>query len=240
MTFQTENERLRVVCFSPDKKKRLVKYLHNNISCEISNVGASNNSSGDVIVNSYSIIKERTVNFVKDDGSLHLTKIDAINELELYTRVNINLLIVTVGECIMRGKLKVRETFVSDGEDTITLTLFGEIADSVLVKECYMFTNLSVGIFNQKFFLKSTDVTTVTKLEETISADNIEGDVTNKRTKVRLTSIDKSSMSMNVCCPNCSSKITEDPACSKLISCANCDTISLRSDCAGKFKTTCR
>ena len=51
------------------------------------------------------------MNFVKDDGSLHLTKIDAIiNELELYTHVNINLLIVTIGECIMRGKLKVRES----------------------------------------------------------------------------------------------------------------------------------
>ena len=57
--------------------------------CEISNVGGCSNNSRDVIVNSYSVVEEWSVNFMRDDvGSIEISTIDAIiNELNIYQYV---------------------------------------------------------------------------------------------------------------------------------------------------------
>ena len=42
MTFQTQNENLRDVCFSPEKRKRLAQFKTDRVGCVISNLIQSN------------------------------------------------------------------------------------------------------------------------------------------------------------------------------------------------------
>ena len=72
-------------------------------------------------------------------------------------------------------------------------------------------------------------MTTSKEIDNIVAADLEEDNKVKELKKVRVTSLDKSSMLLTRCCPNCSAKITNTD--SKLVTCDNSDTVSLKSDC---------
>ena len=65
MTFQTQNENLRAVCFSPEKRKRLAQFQTDGVSCVISNLIQSNEK--EVKLTNNSTVKPETVAFPKNE-----------------------------------------------------------------------------------------------------------------------------------------------------------------------------
>ena len=65
MTFQTQNENLRAVCFSPEKRKRLAQFKTDSVSRVISNLIQSNEK--EVKLTNNSTVKPKTVAFPKNE-----------------------------------------------------------------------------------------------------------------------------------------------------------------------------
>ena len=65
MTFQTQNENQRAVCFSPEKRKRLAQLKTDGVSCVISNLIQSNEK--EVKATNNSTVKPKTTAFPKNE-----------------------------------------------------------------------------------------------------------------------------------------------------------------------------
>ena len=87
MTFQTQNENLRAVCFSPEKRKRLAQFKTDGVSCVISNLIQSNEK--EVKLTNNSTVKPKTVAFPKNEDYEYGDIDTIINEIELLRCVNI-------------------------------------------------------------------------------------------------------------------------------------------------------
>ena len=92
MTFQTQNEKLRAVCFSPEKGKKQFKI--DGISCVILNFIQSNEK--EVKLTNNSLVKPKTVAFPKKE-EYEYWDIDAIiNEIELLRCANIIVKVICI------------------------------------------------------------------------------------------------------------------------------------------------
>ena len=99
MTFQTQNENLRAVCFSPEKRKRLAQFKTDRVGCVISNLIQSNEK--EVKLTNNSTVKPKTVAFPKNEGYEYCDIDTIINEIEQIRCVNI---IVKVIQLIQRRR----------------------------------------------------------------------------------------------------------------------------------------
>ena len=87
ITFQTQNENLRAVCFSPEKIKKLAQFKTDGVTCVISNVIQSNEK--EVKLTNNSTVKPKTVAFPKNEDYEYCDIDTIINEIELLRCVNI-------------------------------------------------------------------------------------------------------------------------------------------------------
>ena len=83
MTFQTQNENLKAVCFSPEKRKRLAQFKTDGVSRVISNL------KEEVKLTNNSTVKPKTVAFPKNEDYEYCDIHTIINEIELLRCVNI-------------------------------------------------------------------------------------------------------------------------------------------------------
>ena len=106
MTFQTEEKKVRAVCFSPDKYPRLKKMCSDGSSCEVSRLSMSQNKM-DYVVEPHSVVKPATVNFAINK-EYDLTSLDQIvNEIPVYSRVTVKVTVVSMKETIVRNNLTI-------------------------------------------------------------------------------------------------------------------------------------
>ena len=79
MSFQTENENITAVCFSPEKWGRLDKFKKETTSCVITKLNKSNNNSNFCFTN-FTTIKQKTLSFKKTENK-SITSTIGINRL---------------------------------------------------------------------------------------------------------------------------------------------------------------
>ena len=127
MTFQTQNENQRAVCFSPKKRKRLAQLKTDGVSCVIPNLIQSTEKK--VKVTNNSTVKPKTIAFPKNEDYeyCHIDTI-IINEIELLPCVNIIVKVIHIADVQSFRNLMLQEYLVTDhGEHTIPLTMFEDL-----------------------------------------------------------------------------------------------------------------
>ena len=87
MTLETQNENLRAVCFSREKRKRLAQFKTDGATCVLSNLIRSNEK--EVKLTNNSTVKPKTVAFPKNEDYEYCDIDTIINEIELLRCVNI-------------------------------------------------------------------------------------------------------------------------------------------------------
>ena len=125
MTFQTQNENLRAVCFSPEKRKRLAQFKTDGVSCVIPNLIQS--TEKEVKLTNNSTVKPKTVAFPKNEDYEYCDIDTIINEIELLRCVNI-VKLMHIEDVQSSRNLMLQEYLVTDdGENTIPLTMFEDL-----------------------------------------------------------------------------------------------------------------
>ena len=66
LSFQTDNNNVRAVCFSPEKWQRLKKYQEDSIGCVISSVVKDSCKTNEFKLTNFSTIKPKTLLFSKE------------------------------------------------------------------------------------------------------------------------------------------------------------------------------
>ena len=112
MTFQTQNENLRAVCFSPETRKRLAQFKTDGVSCAISNLIQSNKKEVKLINNS--TVKPKTVAFPKNEDYEYCDIDTIINEMELLRCVNIIVKIIHIEDVQSSRNLMLQEYLLTD------------------------------------------------------------------------------------------------------------------------------
>ena len=136
MTFQTQNENQRAVCFSPEKRKRLAQLKTDGVSCVISNLIQSNEK--EVKLTNNSIVKPKTVAFPKNEDYEYCDIDTIINEIELLRCVNIIVKVIHIEDVQSSRNLMLQEYLVTDdAENTIHLTMSEDLTQ-VLKKKYHM------------------------------------------------------------------------------------------------------
>ena len=126
MTFQTQNENQRAVCFSPEKRKRLAQLKTDGVSCVISNLIQSNEK--EVKLKNNSTVKPKTVAFPKNEDYEYCDIDTVINEIELSRYVNIIVKVIHIEDVQSSRNLMLQEYLVTDDwENTIPLTMFEDL-----------------------------------------------------------------------------------------------------------------
>ena len=136
MKFQTQNENLRAVYFSPEKRKRLAQFKTDGVSCVISNLIQSNEK--EVKLTNNSIRKPKTVAFPKNEGYEYCDIDTIINETELLRCVNIIVKVIHI-EDVQSSRNVMLQAYLGtdDGENTIPLTMFEDLTQ-VLKKKYHI------------------------------------------------------------------------------------------------------
>ena len=126
MTFQTQNENQRAVCFSPEKRKRLAQLKTDGVSCVISNLIQSNEK--EIKATNNSTVKPKTIAFPKNEDYEYCHIDTIINEIELLPCVNIIVKVIHIGDVQSFRNLMLQEYLVTDhGENSIPLTMFEDL-----------------------------------------------------------------------------------------------------------------
>ena len=126
MTFETQNENLRAVCFSREKRKRLAQFKTDGATCVLSNLIRSNEK--EVKLTNNSTVKPKTVAFLKNEDYEYCDIDTIINEIELLRYVNIIVKVIHIEDVQSSRNLMLQEYLVTDdGENTIPLTIFEDL-----------------------------------------------------------------------------------------------------------------
>ena len=126
MTFQTQNENLRAVCFSPEKRKRFAQFKTDGVSCVISNLIHSNEKK--VKLTNNSTVKPKTVAFPKNEDYEYCDIDTIFNEIELLRCVSIIVKVIHIEDLQSSRNLMLQEYLVTDdGENTIPLTMLEDL-----------------------------------------------------------------------------------------------------------------
>lgn len=244
MTFKTEDEKFRAVCFSPEKRRRLEKYFESGTSCQVTNVMTGNNKM-EVKLTNFSSIKPKTVPFKNEKIEWQYHTIDdIINEIEPATYVNIKFRVVSRGEINNKGTYKLREHVITDdGVNTIILTMFGDLVDKLEEKHVYSLVNCQVTTFMNKKRLKSSYLSVAEEVEGSIpdlSSTEVEEelastlDSTTGSAEVKIRSIDDGSLCSVLSCNECAEQLIESGN-KKLHKCESCGAVQLVSMCKSKI-----
>ena len=149
ITFQTQNENLRAVSFSPEKRKRLAQFKTDDVSCVISNLIQSNEK--EVKLTNNSTVKPKTVAFPKNEDYEYCDIDTLINEIELLRCVNIILKVVHIADVRSSRNLMLQEYLVTDDrENTIPLTMFEDLTQVLKKNTTYKILNVQVVTYKNK------------------------------------------------------------------------------------------
>ena len=119
-------QRMRAVCFSPEKRERLAQFKIDGVSCVISNLIQSNEK--EVKLKNNSTVKPKTVAFPKNEDYEYCDIDTVINEIELSRYVNIIVKVNHIEDVQSSRNLMLQEYLVTDDwENTIPLTMFEDL-----------------------------------------------------------------------------------------------------------------
>ena len=119
-------QRMRAVCFSPEKRERLAQFKIDGVSCVISNLIQSNEK--EVKLTNNSTVKPKTVAFPKNEDYDYCDIYTIINKIELLRCVNIIVTLIHIEDVQSSRNLMLQEYLVrDDGENTIPLTMFEDL-----------------------------------------------------------------------------------------------------------------
>ena len=129
-------QRMRAVCFSPEKRERLAQFKIDGVSCVISNLIQSNEK--EVKLTNNSTVKPKTVAFPKNEDYEYCDIDTIINEIELLRCVNIIVKVIHIEDVQSSRNLMLQEYLVTDdAENTIHLTMSEDLTQ-VLKKKYHM------------------------------------------------------------------------------------------------------
>ena len=146
----------------------------------------------------------------------------AIEELPLYSRVNVKVAVVGMEPPGMSKQLlPFQVLLVTDdslnGVDTHRLTVYDDLVGRFSPKKCYKFTHITVSMFDNRRILKGSDRTIVTNLPD----DSIQlPAVQTLKLKGRIFRIKLSSLQKTSVCPHCQSQVELK---SSFAECLKCD-----------------
>ena len=120
-TLQTKDEERRVVSFSPEKHKLLLKIQAKNTNCELGK--CRSNSKEETIINGYTSVKEIEPTFEKKEKKHSFVPVTIVNnEAELYNVLNITGFVYNVSpiEIVEKNeqKISLRKASLKDLKDT--------------------------------------------------------------------------------------------------------------------------
>ena len=149
MTFQTQNENLRAVCFSPEKRKRLPHFKTDGASCAMSSLIQSIEKEFKLTNNS--TVKPKTVAFPKNEDYEYCDIDTIINEIELLRCVNIIVKVIHIEDVQSSRNLMLQKYLVTvDGENTIPLTMFEDLTQVLKKNTTYKILNVQVVTYKNK------------------------------------------------------------------------------------------
>ena len=155
MKFQTQNEDLRAICFSPEKRKRLTQFKTDAVSCVKSNLIQSNEK--EVKLTRNSTVKSKTFAFPKNKDYEYRDIDTIINEIELLRCVNVIAKGIHIKDVQSSRNLMLQEYYVTDdGENTILLTMFEDLTQVLIKNTRYKILNVQVMTCINKKNLRST------------------------------------------------------------------------------------
>ena len=127
-------QRMRAVCFSPEKRERLAQFKIDGVSCVISNLIQSNEK--EVKLKNNAKVKPKRVAFPKNKGYDYCDIDKMINEIELLRCVNIIVKVIHIQDVQSSRNLMLQEYLVTDdGENNIPLTIFEDLTQVLKKKK---------------------------------------------------------------------------------------------------------
>ena len=98
LSFQTDNNNVRTVCFSPEKWQHLKKYQEDSTVCVISSVAKDSIKTIEFKLTNFSTIKPKTLIFSKESNYQFNSLDEIINEFQFMELVNVMVRIVHAGD----------------------------------------------------------------------------------------------------------------------------------------------
>ena len=239
---QDEDSLHRGVCFSPEKHCLFEKISNDDKSgIEIKRFKFGDNDS-DIIINDFTSVKSTDVNFTNKSLQLRSCTIEqVINECPIFDIVSVKGLVYNLQDETTVKKddkpLRMRKGMIKDQDAKISLVLFDVIIDKVENNKFYEFQKLRVQKFSNERLLKSTEITTVSEMENPGVVVTKEESEHHENTKIvaKVVKIDLKSLIQTFLCPDCSAPVEVENSAAW---CNNCENVASKSLC--KLKSSAR
>ncbi|XP_066912362.1 uncharacterized protein [Clytia hemisphaerica] len=224
-----ETKETRIVVFYLDKHEPLKDALSKGVT--LTQLKKSSSNANDLLFSKDTKVIMTTPPYEYNkniENNITLIK-TAIEELPLYSRVNVNVAVVGMEPPGMSKELlPFQVLLVTDdslnGGDTHRLTVYDDLVGKFSPKKCYKFTYITVSLFDNRRILKGSDRTIVTNLPNgsiqlpAVQTLKLKGYISG----IKLSSLQKMSV-----CPNCQSRVELK---SSFASCLKCDEAKSLTD----------
>ena len=162
------------VCFSPEKHRfvsNLVDQKSDAFGCEITQFKHPNNSGGNLIIGDYTKIKRAKLEYeYQEHDSQFVSILQVNNECSLHEEVCVKGTITDMNDPITKttqyGDLTFTEAFLSDGTDSVKLSLKNEYGLKVQSNQSYSFKNMKVAKYMTTRLLKTQETTSIMALDD--------------------------------------------------------------------------
>ena len=166
LSFQTDNNNVRTVCFSPEKWQHLKKYQEDSTGCVISIVAKDSIKTIEFKLTNFSTIKPKTLIFSKEANYQFNSLDEIINEFQFMELVNVMVRIVHAGDIkTTNNNLTLKEYIATDdGKFQMKIAMFEQFTDQMELNNTYNILNLQLVTYLNERKLRSITLTKVKKM----------------------------------------------------------------------------
>ena len=238
----SEEESVRMVCYSPEKRMKLQQHFKNKSPVKIQGTKRSRTKDNEYSISKTAKIAPSAVPFPYNDvaaSQLHTRK--ECLEATLYDKVDVKARVISKSEekqpGVYQGKTKYKvDCLIADATKSIKIALWEDAISKVAISKSYYFQNLTVRIFDDNKYLNTNEATIIDEIadihEINLSSPTLEDNVV----KAKCIGVE---MKKSLSCLVCNFTLEEiESSAEKTITCPNCKITTLRS--STKRKLVCQ
>ena len=231
----TEEETVRLVCYSPPERKvlqtaPLKKRSPIKIQANRNTKKRLNTDSDEYTIPKNAKVVPSNIEFSYDeaiDDHLHFVK--EVLEANVYTSVDLKVKIITKGQnkqlIVKNTKTTYKcDTIVADDTDSMKLVLWEDLSDKVFTGRCYHFTNLTVRIFDDVKFVNTNELSVVKEIEE---IPNVKMDAPDIKDNLVMGQVVGVNIKRSPSCMACNETLSRPEDEEEDITCKNCNFTTL-------------
>lgn len=245
--FQTSEEAaVRLVCFSPQKRKVLQSAYEKKspvkIEANLNTRKRLNTDSEEYTIPKNARVTSSEIEFPFNeslDDNLHT--VNQALQANIYKSVDLKVKIITKDEnkqvIVKDTKSKYKcDALVADETDCIKVVLWQNLINKITTGKCYHFKHLTVRIFDDCKFLNTNELTSVEEIHE---IQNVKIDAPEIKDNLLMAQVVGVNIKKSASCLACNKTLPteegEDQGDDQEITCTNCNITTLASFCGTKL-----